>query len=93
MGICKIKEEWNTPRSYVAETSDKKSFRRNHGSPMKLCKAIVLLEVHQITLKIFRNLSCDITMTSLLKMENSDLRETRPIIYHSKGNDKSFPKM
>ena len=32
-------------------------------------------------------------MTSLLKaMENSDLRETRQIIYHSRGNDESFPK-
>ena len=33
-------------------------------------------------------------MTSLLKQwENSDLRETRQIIYHLKGNDESFPKM
>ena len=24
---------------------------------------------------------------------NSDLRETKQIIYHSKGNDESFPKM
>ena len=33
-------------------------------------------------------------MTSLLKtMENSDLRETRQIIYYSKGNDESFPQM
>ena len=36
----------------------------------------------------------DFTMTSLLKQwENSDLRETKQIIYHSKGNDESFPKM
>ena len=36
----------------------------------------------------------DVTMTSLLKqLENSDLCETRQIIYHSKGNDESFPKM
>ena len=36
----------------------------------------------------------DITMTSLLKeWENSDLRQTKQIIHHSKGNDESFPKM
>ena len=36
----------------------------------------------------------DVVMTSLLKtMGNSDLRETRQIMYHSKGNDESFPKM
>ena len=35
----------------------------------------------------------DVTMTSLLKqLENSDLRKTRQIIYHSKGNDESFQK-
>ena len=32
-------------------------------------------------------------MTSLLtKWENLDLPETRQIIYHSKGNDESFPE-
>ena len=32
-------------------------------------------------------------MTSSLKaMGNSDLRETRQIIYHSEGNDEIFPK-
>ena len=36
----------------------------------------------------------DVTMTSLLKQwQNSDLGETRQIIYRSKGNDESFPKM
>ena len=36
----------------------------------------------------------DVTMTSLLKQwQNSDLRETRQIIYHSTGNDESFPKI
>ena len=36
----------------------------------------------------------DVTMTSLLKQwQNSDLRETRKIKYHSKGNDESFPQM
>ena len=36
----------------------------------------------------------DVTMTSLLKTRgNSDLRETRQVIHHSKGNDESFPKM
>ena len=33
-------------------------------------------------------------MTSLLKtMENADLRETKQIIYHSKGIDWNYPKM
>ena len=36
----------------------------------------------------------DVTMTSLLKQwENSDLRKTRQIIYHSKGNDENLSKM
>ena len=36
----------------------------------------------------------DVTMTSLLKQwENLDLCETKQIIYHSNGNDESFPKM
>ena len=61
---------------------------------MKLCTVIVLLKSYQITKENFKNLTYDVTMTSLLKQwENSDLRETRQIIYHSKGNDESFPKM
>ena len=33
-------------------------------------------------------------MTSLQKQwQNSDLRETKQIIYHSKGIDESYPKM
>ena len=44
--------------------------------------------------KNFRNLTYDVTMTSLLKQwENWDLLETGQIIYHSKGNNESFPKM
>ena len=36
----------------------------------------------------------DVTVTSLQKQwQNSDLRETRQIIYHSKSNDDSFSKM
>ena len=36
----------------------------------------------------------DVTITSLQKQwQNSDLRETRQIIHHSKGNDESFLKM
>ena len=27
--FAKVKEEWNTPRSYVVETPDRRSFRRN----------------------------------------------------------------
>ena len=63
------------------------------GSQMKLCTVIVLLKTFRNT-KIFRNLTYDVIMMSLLKTEdNSDLRETRQIIHHSKGNDESFPKM
>ena len=29
--FAKIKEEWNTPRSYAVETPDGRSFRRNHS--------------------------------------------------------------
>ena len=36
----------------------------------------------------------DVIMTSLPKtMENADFRETKQIIYHSKGIDESYPKM
>ena len=35
----------------------------------------------------------NVIMTSLQKtMENADLRETKQIIYHSKGTDESYPK-
>ena len=64
------------------------------ASPMKLCTVIVLLKANQNTKRNFQNMTYDVTMTSLLKqLENSDLRKTRQIIYHSKGNDESFPKM
>ena len=63
-------------------------------SPMKLCTVIVLLKAYQNTKEILRNMTYDVTMTSLLKtMGNSDLHETNQIIYQSKGNNKSFPKM
>ena len=63
------------------------------ASPMKLCTVIVLLKAYQ-NKEIFKNMTHDVTMTSLLKQwENSDLHETRQIKYHSKGNDESFPKM
>ena len=65
------------------------------ASPMKLCTVIVLLKAYQNTkIVFFRNMTYDVTMASLLKQwQNSDLRETRQIIYHSKGNDESFTKM
>ena len=48
----------------------------------------------RIQKEMFRNLTFDVTMTSLLKQwENSELRETRQMIHHSKANDESFPKM
>ena len=65
-----------------------------NASPMKLCTVIVPLKAYQNTKGIFKKLTYDVTMTSLLKQwENSDLRETRQIIHHSKGDDESFPKM
>ena len=64
------------------------------ASQIKLCTIIVLLNIYQNTKRNFKNMTYDVTMTSLLKQrENSDLREARQIIYHSKGNDESFPKM
>ena len=64
------------------------------ASQMKYCTVIVLLNTHQNTKRNFKNMTYDVTMTSLLKQwENSDLRETRQIIYHSKCNDESFLKM
>ena len=43
---------------------------------------------------LLKNMTYDVRMTSLLKqLENLDHRDTRQIIYHSKGNDESFPKM
>ena len=36
----------------------------------------------------------DVIMTSLPKQwKNADLRETKQLIYHSKGIDESYPKM
>ena len=61
---------------------------------MKLCTVIVLPKASRIQKEKFRNFTYDVTMTSLLKQwEHSDLRETRQIIYHLKGNDESFPKI
>ena len=62
------------------------------ANPTKLCT--VLLKADQNTERNFQKYDYDVTMTSLLRtMENSDLPETRQIIYHLKGNDESFPKM
>ena len=64
------------------------------ASPMKLCTVIAILKAYQNTKINFKNMRYDVTMTSLIKQwENSDLRETRQIIYHSKGIDETFPKM
>ena len=53
-----------------------------HSTFHKICK----FENH-----VTRN---DVIMTSLLKQwKNADLRETKQIIYHSKGIDESYPKM
>ena len=37
------------------------------ANPMKLCTVIVLLKVYQNTKKMFKNMTYDVTMTSLLK--------------------------
>ena len=55
---------------------------------------MVLIKAYQNTKEIFKNLTYDVTMTSLLKQwQISDLRETKKILYYSKRNDESFPKM
>ena len=65
------------------------------ASQMKLYTVIVLLKAYQNTKRNFQNMTYDVTMTRhyFKQWQNSDLRETRQIIYHSKGNDESFPKM
>ena len=64
------------------------------ASLMKFYTVIVLLKAYQNTKRNFQNIAYDVTITSLLKQwENLDLRETRQIIYHSKGNDEILPKM
>ena len=61
---------------------------------MKLCTVIVLLKAYQNAKRNFQNMIYDVTMTSLLKtMAKFGPPQTRQIIYHSKGNDESFPKM
>ena len=62
-------------------------------SPIKICTVIVPVKagIHK---GIFKNLTYDVTMTSLIKQwENSNLLEINQVIYHSKGYDESFPKM
>ena len=57
------------------------------AGPVKLCTVISLSEYK----RNFQNVNYDVKMTSLLKQwQNSDLRETRQIIYHSKGNVRKF---
>ena len=65
------------------------------ASPTKLCTVTVLLKAFQNTKRNqFKNLTYDVTMPLLLKQwEHSDLLETKQILYHSKANDESFPKM
>ena len=64
------------------------------ASPMKCCPAVVLLKPTRIQKEISKNLTSDVTVTSFLKQwEDLDLRETRQVIYHLKGNDESFLKM
>ena len=57
---------------------------------MKLYTVIALLKTFENT----KNLKTS-PMTSQQRhyKENSDLCETKQIIYHSAGNDESFPKM
>ena len=58
---------------------------------MKLYTEIMVLGSTRIHKEILRNMTYDFTMTSLPEQwENSDLRETRQIIYQSKGNDEGF---
>ena len=64
------------------------------ASPVKLCTVVVLLEAYQ-NAKKFQKLDLwrhnDVVTEK--QWENSDLRETKQIICHSKGNDESFLKM
>ena len=61
---------------------------------LKLGKLIVHLKFHEIYKFENHVTTNDVIMTSLLKQwKNADLRETKQIIYHSKGIDESYPKM
>ena len=60
---------------------------------LKLGKLIAHSKFHKICKSENHVARNDVIMTSLPKtMENEDLRETKQIIYHSKGIDESYPK-
>ena len=62
--------------------------------PLNFVHLLYHLRSIRIYKEIFRNLSYDVTMTSLPKQyKNLDRYEAKQIIHHSKGNDESFPKM
>ena len=64
------------------------------AGPMKICIVIVLLKAYQNTRKNFQKYGLWCYNDVITKtMGNLDPHETRQIIYHSKGNDESFPKM
>ena len=67
---------------------------QRQSAELKLGKLIAHLQFHKICKfenHVTRN---DVIMTSLPKtMENADLRETKQIVYYSKGIDESYPKM
>ena len=71
-------------------------YKTCHRQPteLKLGKLIVHFKFHKICKfknHVTRN---DVVMTSLPKtMENEDLRETKQIVYQSKGSDESYPKL
>ena len=61
---------------------------------LKLGKLIAHSKVHKICKFENHVTRIDVIMTSLPKQwKNTDLRETKQIIYHSKGIDESYPKM
>ena len=71
-------------------------YKTCQGQPteLKLDRLIVHSKFHKIC-KFENHLTRnDVIMISLPKtVENADLRETKQIIYHSKGIDESYPKM
>ena len=68
--------------------------RYRHPKELKLTGLIAYIMFYKICKFERSTITNDVIMTSLPKQwQNSDLRETKQIIHHSKGIDESYPKM
>ena len=62
------------------------------ASPMKLCTVIVLLKAYHNTQRNFQKYDL-LRHNDVITKTMGKFGETKRIIYRSKGNDESFPKM